>query len=93
MPAELVRESDTELVVQVTIKKSSNFYECEKNIRGALNEGGSLATGKCLEDFDADGSPIVMAVLVQRKWGFCGFSLTEFLGLSGLSFWPLARQW
>ena len=26
----------------------------------ALNEGGSLATGKCLEDFDADGSPIVI---------------------------------
>ena len=46
--------------IQVTIKKSSNFYECEKNIRGALNEGGSLATGKCLEDFDADGSPIVI---------------------------------
>ena len=56
MPAELVRESDTEVVVQFTIKKSSSFYECEKNIRVALNEGGSLATGKCLEDFDADGS-------------------------------------
>ena len=60
MPAELVRESDAEMVVQITIKKSSNFYECEKNIRQALNEGGTLATGKCLEDFDADGSPIMI---------------------------------
>lgn len=60
MSAELIRESDTEVVVQVTIKKSSNFYECEKNIREALNEGGAVATGKCLEDFDADGSPIMI---------------------------------
>jgi hypothetical protein len=33
----------------------------KEQIRDALNQAGALATGKCLEDFDADGSPIMVA--------------------------------
>jgi len=60
MPAEMLRESDSEIVIQITIPKSNNFYECEENIRRGLNEGGTLATSKCLEEFDTDGSPILV---------------------------------
>lgn len=60
MSAELIRESDSELVIQITIPKSGNFMECEQQIRQALNESGALATGKCLEDFDTDGAPMIV---------------------------------
>lgn len=60
MAAKLLRESDSEIVIEITIPKSDNFLECEENIRQGLNQGGTLATGKCLEEFDADGSPILV---------------------------------
>jgi hypothetical protein len=59
MAAELISESESELVIQVTIPKSRDFVECEELIQNAVNEGGQLATKKCLESFDTDGSPIV----------------------------------
>jgi hypothetical protein len=61
MPAVLVRDDSDELVITITVPKSRDFLQCEEEIQNALNEAGRLATGKCLEDFDADGSPIVVA--------------------------------
>ena len=61
MAAKLMSESETELVLEIKISKGKSFLECEENIQDALNEVGVLATGKCLEDYDADGSPIDVA--------------------------------
>jgi len=61
MSAKVVHEGSEELVIEVRIPKSRDFTQCEEQIQEALNEAGRLATGKCLEEFDADGSPIIMA--------------------------------
>jgi len=57
----IISNTETEVTVQVTIRKSHSFLECEESIQDALNEAGKLATTKCLEDFDTDGSPIIVA--------------------------------
>jgi len=36
------------------------MLESEENLRSALNEAGSLATGKCLEHFDTDGAILTL---------------------------------
>lgn len=59
--ASLVSESDDDLLIQVRIPKARSFLQCEELIQEALNEAGKLATGRCLEDFDTDGSPIIVA--------------------------------
>jgi hypothetical protein len=61
MAATLISEDADELVIQVTIPKSRCFLQCEEQIQDALNEAGRLATGRCLADFDTDGSPILAA--------------------------------
>jgi hypothetical protein len=61
MSAELIREDAEQLVIQFTVSKSESFQECEELIQKALNEAGGLATQRCLEDFDTDGSPIIIA--------------------------------
>jgi hypothetical protein len=63
MAATLISEDAHQLVIQISIPKSRDFLQCEEQIQDALNEAGRLATGKCLEDFDTDGSPIVMSGL------------------------------
>jgi len=60
MPAKLLREDADQVVFEVTIPKSRDFLQCEEQIQDALNDAGRLATGKCLEDFDTDGSPIII---------------------------------
>jgi hypothetical protein len=61
MAATLISEDAHQLVIQISIPKSRDFLQCEEQIQDALNEAGRLATGKCLKDFDTDGSPIVMS--------------------------------
>ena len=61
MTTEVLHNDDEVITIKVTIKKSDAFLECEENIQDALNEAGDLATKHCLEDFDSDGSPIVVA--------------------------------
>ena len=61
MLAEILHDDDEMVTIQVTIRKSSAFLECEENIQDAVNEVGGLATEQCLKDFDSDGSPIEIA--------------------------------
>ena len=56
--ANVISNTEDEATVQVTIRKSHSFLQCEESIQDALNEAGKLATKECLEDFDTDGSPI-----------------------------------
>ena len=59
--ANVISNTEDEVTVQVTIRKSRSFQECEEQIQDALNEAGKVATKLCLEDFDTDGSPIDVA--------------------------------
>jgi hypothetical protein len=61
MAATLIAEDAEHLVIQISIPKSRCFLQCEEKIQDALNDAGRLATGKCLEDFDSDGLPILIA--------------------------------
>jgi len=60
MAAEILREDDNQIVIEITIVKHSSFVDCENEIQDRLNEVGCLATARCLENFDTDGTPIIM---------------------------------
>jgi hypothetical protein len=61
MNANVSHNDEETMTIKVTIKKSGDFLEFEENIQDALNEAGNLATKHGLEEFDSDGSPIVIA--------------------------------
>lgn len=61
MSVRLLSNTDDEVVIELRIPKSGSFLDCENAIQDELNNAGKLATQKCLEDFDTDGSPIVVA--------------------------------
>jgi hypothetical protein len=61
MKARVLREDENEITIEVSLRKSSAFLECEENIQDAANEFGKLATERCLESCDSDGSPIRVA--------------------------------
>jgi len=59
MSAHIIQETAEEISITIVVSKSRDFMECEENIQRSLNQAGTLATGRCLEDFDSDGSPII----------------------------------
>jgi len=65
----LVSQTQRSVVIQIEISLEGSMMQMEENIQDALNEAGCLATGKALETFDADGSPIVLGKtkLTARK--------------------------
>ncbi len=48
------------VTVELTLKPGTSMLDCEEQVLQGVNQAGSLATGKCLELFDTDGSPILM---------------------------------
>lgn len=58
MPATIVRSDANSVTIEVTISFSSSMLSSEDEIQIVLNEAGQLATGKALEQFDSDGSPL-----------------------------------
>lgn len=55
----LIVESDANSVtIQITIPYESTMLSTEESIQSELNEAGVLASGKALEQFDTDGSPL-----------------------------------
>lgn len=55
----LIVESDAKSVtIQITIPYESTMLSTEESIQSELNEAGVLASGKALEQFDTDGSPL-----------------------------------
>jgi hypothetical protein len=46
--------------VELTFEPGTSMLDYEEQIQQALNEVGTLASGKCLEQFDTDGSPILV---------------------------------
>jgi hypothetical protein len=69
MSRTVISESSQKLVLQIEIALEGTMMQMEENIQDALNEAGCLATGKALETFDTDGSPIILGKtkLTARK--------------------------
>jgi hypothetical protein len=69
MSATLISQTDGQVVIQIAISLEGSMLQMEKNIQDALNAAGRLATGKALETFDTDGSPIILGhtKLTARK--------------------------
>src|SRR5215469_12168901 len=60
MSATLVSQTDNKLTLQIEITLDGSMMQMEEHIQDSLNEAGVLATGKALEQFDTDGSPIIL---------------------------------
>ena len=61
MSARVLSNNEKEVFLEVRIPKNGSFLECENSIQDEFNAAGRLATQKCLEDFDTDGTPIIVA--------------------------------
>jgi len=60
MSTQIVSHTAHQLVLSITIALDGSMMQMEEKIQDALNDAGRLATGKALETFDTDGSPIVL---------------------------------
>jgi hypothetical protein len=60
MSAAIVARSETSFTVQVEIPYGPSMLDFEQAIQDRLNQAGVVATREALEQFDTDGSPIVI---------------------------------
>lgn len=60
MSATVSSNSDGSLTVSFTFTPANSMLESEERLQRALNAAGNLATGKCLEQFDSDGTPLLV---------------------------------
>ena len=60
MSAVIVDRSENGFKIEVEIPYNRNMLEGEEGLQNSLNEAGAIATRELLEQFDADGSPIVI---------------------------------
>mgnify|MGYP000106069579 CR=1 FL=1 len=65
MLAAIKAKSEDSVTIEVTIPLSKAMLDCEEKITTALNEAGCLAAQTALEQFDTDGTPILLG---DSKW-------------------------
>lgn len=58
MSASIIKSDENSVTIQITIPFESSMLATEAGIQAHLNEAGVLASGKALEQFDTDGSPL-----------------------------------
>jgi hypothetical protein len=58
MVARIVSQTGSKVIIEIEVDLSSSMLDSEGKLQAALNEGGTLATGKLLEYFDTSGQPI-----------------------------------
>jgi len=58
MEAQIISQSDNEVVIQVKVLLKTSMLESEQSILECVNDVGILATEAALKQFDADGEPI-----------------------------------
>ena len=63
--AKIISTTDQSVTIQFTVPFGKSMLASEDIIQQKLNEAGVLATGKVLERFDTDGSPIMIG---ETKW-------------------------
>ena len=56
--AEIISQSNDEVLIQVKVKLSGSFLDMEKSIQDAVNDLGNTATQVGLEKFDTKGQPL-----------------------------------
>jgi hypothetical protein len=72
MKAEVVTMSEHSVTIQVEIPLGSSMLEGEEEIQRSVNMVGALASGKLLEKFDTDGSPIKIGARTLTSKGELG---------------------
>lgn len=65
MPATLVERQEHAVTIVIRIPLSRSMLDTEEAIQQALNEAGVLATAEALQQFDTDGSPLVLG---STRW-------------------------
>src|SRR5271155_1378612 len=60
MSATISLGTNGSLTVSFTFTPGRSMMESEQSLQAALNEAGNLATGKCLEGFDSDGTALLV---------------------------------
>lgn len=58
MNAKITKETAKGVTIEIHIEYGESMLKGEEKIQEALNETGIIATGKLLEQFDTDGSPL-----------------------------------
>jgi hypothetical protein len=61
MDAKIIKKSETSFTIEIEIPYAETMLKSEELIQEKINEVGMLATAEALRQFDADGSPIVVA--------------------------------
>src|SRR3954470_16207602 len=65
MSATLVERQENAVTLQITIPLSRSMLDTEEAIQQALNQAGMLATAEALQQFDTDGSPLLIG---STRW-------------------------
>jgi hypothetical protein len=60
MPATISANPDGSFSVSFRFTPGDSMLESEQSLRAVINEAGNLATGKCLEHFDTDGTALTV---------------------------------
>ena len=60
MPAKITSSDQEKMVIEICIMKSNSMLDGEELIQSALNEAGQIASKELLNQFDTDGSPIIV---------------------------------
>jgi len=60
MSVSLLSCDDEKVVVQIEVPVKESMLSCEETLLQSFNEAGVLVTGKLLQRFDTDGTPLVI---------------------------------
>jgi hypothetical protein len=60
MVAKIIERQENAVTIQVSIPLTRSMLDTEEAIQQALNEAGVLASGEALQQFDTDGSPLLL---------------------------------
>jgi hypothetical protein len=60
MPATIIERQENSVTIQVHIPLTRSLLDTEEAIQQALNQAGVLATAEALQQFDTDGSPLLL---------------------------------
>lgn len=69
MPVKKISSDEKSVTFQVTFNFTDSMLDSENAIQDELNEVGTLATGELLNNFDADGSPIIIGSIKMTSKG------------------------
>src|SRR3954451_11821767 len=65
MSATIIERQENTVTLQLTIRLTRSMLDTEETIQQALNEAGVLATAEALQQFDTDGSALLLG---STRW-------------------------